>query len=297
MEWKPDLCIYHGNCDDGFGAAWAIWRKWGNEIAYVPGVYGKPLPDASGKHVLFVDFSAKPPELEVMARVAKSIIIIDHHKTAEADLKPLTVTQDEADDFHPDTVGKMLDGRWDREQVLAWFDMSQSGAVMAWDFAHRIPRNDPPPTMLSLIEDRDLWRFSYGDRTRQFSAALRTYPMTFETWDEIAKDPDRLVEEGRIVLKAHEANIRKFLAEAYEANVGGHRVPVVNVPYHYASDTAHAMLERFPEAPFTACWFKRGDGMVQWSLRSEDQRIDVSEVAKSLGGGGHRNAAGFQEAA
>lgn len=50
--WKPDLCIYHGNCDDGFGAAWAIWRRWGYEVAYVPGVYGKDPVGVEGRHVL-----------------------------------------------------------------------------------------------------------------------------------------------------------------------------------------------------------------------------------------------------
>src|SRR5258708_4926651 len=90
-EWKPDICIYHGNCDDGFGAAWAIWTRWGNEVAYVPGVYGKPLPDVAGKNVLFVDFSAKRAEIDEMAQVAKSILIIDHHKTAEADLEPFKI--------------------------------------------------------------------------------------------------------------------------------------------------------------------------------------------------------------
>ena len=25
---KPDICIYHGGCDDGFGAAWAVWKRW-----------------------------------------------------------------------------------------------------------------------------------------------------------------------------------------------------------------------------------------------------------------------------
>jgi nanoRNase/pAp phosphatase (c-di-AMP/oligoRNAs hydrolase) len=34
--------------------------------------------------------------------------------------------------------------------------------------------------------------------------------------------------------------------------------------------------------------------MIQYSLRSEDSREDVSEVAKQFGGGGHRNAAGYQ---
>lgn len=299
MEWKPDLCIYHGNCDDGFGAAWAIWRKWGNEIAYVPGVYGKPLPDVSGRHVLFVDFSAKRVDIDAMAQVAKSIVIIDHHKTAETDLEPFKVEVcGGAKLFHADIGGMLRDmAEIDRPPILAWFDMSQSGAVMAWEFAHGIPCNDSPPTMLALIQDRDLWRFAFGDRTRQFSAALRTYPMTFETWSEIAGNTGKLIEEGRIVLKAHSANIDKFTADAYFDDVGGFRVPVVNVPYHYASDTAHALLAKYPDAPFTACWFKRGDGQVQWSLRSEDTREDVSEIAKKFGGGGHRNAAGFQLAA
>lgn len=294
--WKPDLCIYHGGCDDGFGAAWAIWMRWGNEVAYIPGVYGKPLPDVAGRNVLFVDFSAKRPEIDAMAQVAKSIIIIDHHKTAEADLEPFKVMLHGGAKFLPEHIDAMLRdmAEMNRPPILAWFDMDQSGAVMAWDFAHNIPHNDPPPTMLSLIQDRDLWRFAYGDRTKQFSAALRTYPMDFNVWSEIAEAPDKLVEEGKCILRSHNANIQKFLADAYMGIVDGHTVPIVNVPYHYASDTAHELLKKYPDAPFAACWFKRGDGQVQWSLRSEDHRMDVSAVAKNNGGGGHRNAAGFQ---
>ncbi|MGJ4888911.1 hypothetical protein ACQR1Y_11995 [Bradyrhizobium sp. HKCCYLRH3099] len=298
--WKPDLCIYHGSCDDGFGAAWAIWRRWGNEIAYVPGVYGKPLPDVEGKNVLFVDFSAKRAEIDAMAHVAKSIVIIDHHKTAEEDLAPFKFMPGDEMDYAvraediPGLLGLNAMSAW--PPVIAWFDVSRSGAVMAWDFAHRIPRNDAPPAMLALIQDRDLWRFSFGDRTRQFSAALRTYPMTFDVWDRIAADPDALVTQGSAILRSHNANIQKFIKDTYWDYVGGYLVPVVNVPYHYASDTAHALLAAFPEALFTACWFRRGDGRVQWSLRSEDGRMDVSEIAKRQGGGGHRNAAGFQVA-
>lgn len=295
--WKPDICIYHGNCDDGFGAAWAIWKRWGNEIAYVPGVYGNPLPGVAGKHVLFVDFSAKRAEIDAMAQVAKSIVILDHHKTAEADLSPFKINFSDGV-MRVEDVPDLLRGcsELDRPAIIAGFDMNQSGAVMAWDFAHGIECNDPPPTFLAYIQDRDLWRFAFGDRTRQFSAALRTYPMTFETWDALATKPDELVEQGAIVLKAHQANIAKFIADAYQDDVGGHTVPVVNVPYHYASDTAHALLKAFPSAPFTACWFRRGDGMIQYSLRSEDSRLDVSEIAKKFGGGGHRNAAGYQVA-
>lgn len=293
-EWKPDICIYHGNCDDGFGAAWAIWMKWGNEVAYVPGVYGKPLPDVAGRNVLFVDFSAKRPDLVAMADKAKSVVVIDHHKTAEADLA------DWNGPIPPLADIELLAAKACTETgspIVAWFDMAQSGAVMAWDFAHTIEHNDPPPNMLALIQDRDLWRFAFGDRTKQFSAALRTYPMDFNVWTDIAGRADELVAEGEGILRAHNANIAKFIVDAYEADIGGHRVPVVNVPYHYASDTAHALLSKYPGAPFTACWFRRADGMIQYSLRSEDSRTDVSEIAKQFGGGGHRNAAGYQVAA
>lgn len=291
--WKPDICIYHGNCDDGFGAAWSIWMKWGNEVAYIPGVYGKPMPDVEGRNVLFVDFSAKLPELVAMANRAKSIVVIDHHKTAEADLADWNGPMPQLADI------ELLAAKACTETgspIVAWFDMSQSGAVMAWDFAHGIEHNDPPPNMLAMIQDRDLWRFAYGDRTKQFSAALRTYPMDFNVWTDIAGRADSLVAEGEGILRAHNANIKKFMDDAYMDKIDGHLVPVVNVPYHYASDMAHALLTRFPGSPFTACWFRRGDGMVQYSLRSEDSRLDVSEIAKKFGGGGHRNAAGYQVA-
>lgn len=292
--WKPDLCIYHGNCDDGFGAAWAIWRRWGYEVAYVPATYGKPLPDVTGKHVLFVDFSAK---YDVMAQAswdARSMVIIDHHKTAQADLERLPSFDGSGADQRSLEEAFFLCKTSNMPEIAAWFDMNQSGARMAWDFAHGIPHNDPPPNIISLIEDRDLWRFAYGDRTKQFSAALRTYPMNFETWDKLADKVDVLVAEGEGILRAHNANIQKFMADAYIDEIDGYRVPVVNVPYHYASDTAHALLEKYPDAQFAACWFKRGDGMFQYSLRSEDSRVDVSEIAKKFGGGGHRNAAGYQ---
>ena len=295
--WKPDLCIYHGNCDDGFGAAWAIWKKWGNEVAYVPGVYGKPLPDVAGKNVLFVDFSAKYGVMADASWKARSMVIIDHHKTAQADLERFHSFDGTGADQASLEDAFVICLTENGPKVAAWFDMNQSGAVMAWDFAHGIPRNDPPPTFLSYIQDRDLWRFAYGEQTRRFSAALRTYPMTFETWDQLASRPDVLVEEGEGILRAHNANIQKFMGDAYTDTLDGHVVPIVNVPYHYASDTAHELLKKFPDAPFAACWFRRGDGMVQWSLRSEDHRLDVSEIAKHYGGGGHRNAAGFQTGA
>jgi len=47
-------------------------------------------------------------------------------------------------------------------------------------------------------------------------------------------------------------------------------------------------------APFAACYYDRPDARV-FSLRSRgEDGLDVAEIAASYGGGGHRNAAGFQ---
>lgn len=290
-EWKPDLCIYHGDCDDGFGAAWAIWSRW-PDCEFVPGHYGKPLPlaETEGKNVLFVDFSAKRPVLEEMATIARSIVVLDHHKTAEEELAPWAGPMTDLATVEM-WAAKACTGA--AAPIIAVFDAEHSGATMAWRFAHAADRM---PQLLAHIEDRDLWRFAL-EGTREISAALRLYHRDFKVWDRLIYRADGLTllfREGEMVLRAHQANIEKFIREARTMRIGGHAVPTVNVPYHYASDVAHELLAANPGAPFAACWFVRGDGKAQFSLRSEDNREDVSEIAKAHGGGGHRNAAGFE---
>lgn len=290
--YKPDICIYHGNCDDGFAAALAVWMRW-PDIEFVPAVYGKPLTLGKvGAHLLFVDFSLPRIETECLLTdgdgPCASIVILDHHKTAQAELEPFTV---DGGFLSAEEIPAALLARKIAEQppIVAVFDMEQSGAMLAWKFCH----DTPAPSFFSLIEDRDLWRFKYPE-TKAFSAALRTYPQDFALWNAMLDDPASLEREGVPILRAHQANIEKFIAEAFMVMIGGYTVPCCNAPYHYASDTAHALLQRHPNAPFAAAWFKRGDGLLQFSLRSEDSREDVSAIAKKYGGGGHRNAAGFQ---
>lgn len=292
MTWKPDVCIYHGDCDDGFGAAYAIWSRWGDGVAFIPGVYGKPLPapaSITGCNVLFVDFSAKRDVLVSMAAAARSVVILDHHKTAEADLREWSGSAM----VYPEGVDVVIQKNEVElgTRIVAVFDMERSGAALAWDFAHR---GVAMPKLLQIVEDRDLFRFQYGDVTKRVSAALRSYPQKFDTWEKLVNSTYKLEEEGEIVLRAHRANIEKFMRDTLPMVLNGHTVPAVNVPYHYASDVAHELLGKYADAPFAVSWFQRGDGQVQFSLRSTDDRLDVSEVAKAFGGGGHRNAAGFQ---
>jgi uncharacterized protein len=297
-RWEPDLVIYHHPCADGFGAAWAIHRRW-PQAQYIPANYGDPPPDVTGKRVLIVDFSYKANVLRVMGAAADSIGILDHHKTAQADLADFIATNPPFLAPHD-----MLDRlSMDRDflarvgvthHVYAYFDMEQSGAALAWKFAHCMKE---PPLLIRLIEDRDLWRFNLSG-SKPFNLLLKTVPQSFEAWSRLHdrltdNHPDMVLSEARAMQTYHESLVR-LIADTAEMrrDIRGFLPPMVNCPGLLASDVAHELLQRFPHAPFSATWSCAED-VIKVSLRSDDGRADVSSIAASYGGGGHRNAAGF----
>jgi len=265
------LCIYHHNCADGFGAAWVVRKHFGaDNVDFYPGVYQDPPPDVTGRDVILVDFSYKRPVMEQIGLSAKSITIIDHHKSAIEDLKDL------------DT----------KCPITTIFDLNHSGAMLA--FKYFFPQTEPPK-LLKHIEDRDLWRFEY-DNTRAIQAALFSYPYEFNLWDDIFDQSMRdecwaLEREGDAIERKHFKDIYELIAAGKQRmTIAGHDVPVLNVPYIFSSDAGHIMAQG---EPFAACYWDTKDARV-FSLRSADNGLDVSEIAKQYGGGGHKHAAGFK---
>lgn len=296
MTWKPDICLYHFPCDDGFAAAWVVRRKF-PAVALRPTNYGQPFPDVDidGKNLLIVDFSYKPDALAGLAARAKSIVILDHHKTAEADLKDVN----RAAGGHIDNVQRLFD-RMDGYgmNVLAEFDMTRSGAALAWNFCFP---GELPPLLIRHIEDRDLWQFEL-EHTRCLSLLLRSYPYDFLIWDALMEafegvddgTQDNVLREARAIERFYDAKLAEMLPAVILKTIGRWRdVPVAHAPYAFASDLAHEMLKAYPDAPFAAVVVDAYGGRT-YSLRSDDSRQDVSEVAQMFGGAGHRNAAGFR---
>jgi len=259
------LCIYHGNCADGFGAAWVVKKAFSSEVDFHAGVYQNQPPDVSGHDVVLVDFSYKRPVMEKMIKEALSVTIIDHHKSAAEDLAGLS-------------------GRY----YEANFNMDKSGAMMTWEYMFPALK---PPALLQHIEDRDLWRFVLP-YTREIQAAVFSYPYDFDVWDSLMDMPlETLVSQGRAIERKHHKDIAELLAvTARRMVIGGHNVPVANLPYTFSSDAGHVMGKG---EPFAACYYDVPDGRV-FSLRSEDSGEDVSAIAKLNGGGGHAHAAGFK---
>jgi nanoRNase/pAp phosphatase (c-di-AMP/oligoRNAs hydrolase) len=147
--------------------------------------------------------------------------------------------------------------------------------------------------LVNIVEDRDLWRFRYGDKTRHTMAYVATLPMTFEAWDELANSGmDQVLDKGAAIQRYIETYGETAVKHAVLRKVGGHIIPVINLTPQNSSEHIDRLIDRYPDHPFAASFFLRGDGRWQFSLRSRGS-FDVSEVARQYGGGGHRNASGF----
>lgn len=281
------LCIYHGNCADGFTAAWVVRKAMGEAfVEFHPGVYQDPAPDVTGRHVLLVDFSYKRPVLEEMAKVAASITILDHHKSAIEDLAGLPIPRD----FH-DWEG-MCPVQPGDPTITAFFDMERSGAGITWDFFNP---GDPRPEIVNIVEDRDLWRFKMP-YTRSVMTCIFSHPYDFQTWDFLANKCDNhmslqdMMIEGDAIDRKHFKDIDELLAVCQrKMMIGGYQVPVASLPYTMSSDAAHKMAEG---RDFAACYWDTPISRV-FSLRSAEHGLDVSKIAAEYGGGGHEKAAGF----
>lgn len=294
------LCIYHGNCADGFGAAWSVRYALGENVEFHPGVYQEPPPDVAGRDVILVDFSYKRDVLLEMGKTARSILVIDHHKSAAEDLAPDGNYIVDFGSYSGNlTWQRFLDNVYQDEcegtpyaRIYAIFDMNRSGAAMAWDFfvgGERV-------RLIDHIEDRDLWRFEL-DGTREIQAVVFSYPYDFDVWDDLMArsqadaDLGRMIEEGAAIERKHHKDVAE-LVETFKRRmvIGGHEVWAANLPYTLTSDAGNLMAQG---EPFAACYWDTPNGRV-FSLRSTDDGLDVSAIAKQYGGGGHRNASGFR---
>jgi oligoribonuclease NrnB/cAMP/cGMP phosphodiesterase (DHH superfamily) len=263
---KP-IVIYHGNCQDGFTAAWAIWKVHPDWDFY-PGKYQEDPPDVTDRVVYFVDFSYKRPVILEMAKKAQDITILDHHKSAEADLVDLP------------------------SNVFVHFDTNKSGARLAWEHFHS---SEKAPPLLLRVEDRDLWRFRYED-TKDVSAYLFSQNYEFETWDYMMRlstdehDLDEMAGYGYVILLKQAKDIDELLQNKFKIVLGGTEVWTANLPYTLCSEAGNILSQG---EPFSSTFYLDGQSAI-FSLRSDEDGVDVSEIAKQYGGGGHKHAAGFK---
>ena len=266
MTTKPDaLILFHAECDDGFGAAYAAWLSLGDGAEYQPVTYGDRIASdrLTGRQIYILDFSFPPDVLGDMAQHAAKIVLLDHHKSA-------------AEQWTQIEPGL---------NVELHFDMDRSGAQMAWDYFHA-GRARPP--LIDHIGDRDLWRFALAD-TKAFCAGLSLIPTSFESWQVANANPGVLIAKGHTVLEVLQRQIDSALRkELRPVTLCGYHGLATNA-INNTSEIGNAIAKR--SGTFSLTFFIKGDEVI-CSLRSIAP-FDVSTIASHYGGGGHAQASGF----
>ncbi len=252
--FEPEVVLYHADCPDGFGAAWAVWNRC-PAARFVMVRHGQPPPDGlTGKRLVILDFSYARPTIEQLASSASTLAILDHHVSAQQALGDLPYTH---------------------------YEQDKSGAVLAWEWAHRTSA----PWLLQYVQDKDLHRWQLPE-SRAVNAAIESYLFDFHVWSGLQRDV--LVTEGRAILRAQEQLINKLQRTAVLVSFEGETVPAVHSAI-LRSDLGERLI---PDYPFCLVWYER-EGRRYVSLRSRDGGVDVSRIAQAHGGGGHRHAASF----
>lgn len=268
------VCFYHAGCPDGFGAVWSVRKAWGEDARYYARSHDDllPLDELEGALVVFVDIAVDNRQLRELSRVAGHIILLDHHISAklryQSDLE--TVNEIEA-------AGHEI-----------YFDLDHSGAMLAWNFFHP---EDPAPPLLEYVEDQDLWNWKLVG-SEEVNAAIASYPREFEAWDELAqRSPTDLMRDGEPIVRSNKMEVLRAIQNAHAISIGNDRVEAVNATVN-RSAIGHELAKRMAFGRAWGCVYRISGSRVHATLYSIAD-LDVSAIAGGLGGGGHRNAAGF----
>ena len=290
---KP-LVIYHANCTDGFGAAFAAWKKLSDEAEYMPQNYGEASPDmwaekCRDRDVYILDFSFPKLVMDHIFKAANRVVWRDHHKTAFE----MWCGKYERGMQH-DQIGDIGSC-----EIDIFLDDNKSGALLAWEYFHP---DTEVPMLIKHIDDRDRWQFKL-DGSKELHAALASYrPWSFKRWNQLyeaeAWTYGMLKAEGAAILRAQDQTVQQIVGHARKSYIehprGGDNDWVfvtglaVNSPVHQ-SEVGHELANK--SGTFGLAWYLDEDGDVRCSFRSNGD-YDVSAIAKVFGGGGHRNAAG-----
>jgi oligoribonuclease NrnB/cAMP/cGMP phosphodiesterase (DHH superfamily) len=202
-----------------------------------------------------------------MKEKAKSLIVLDHHKSAAEDLNGL--------DF-------------------CVFDMKKSGAHVVWDYFFK---GKEPPWLVQYTEDRDLYAWELP-HSREVNAALSGYPFDFQTWDNLDRmislndlysSHCEFVQDGAAICRFQNLQVENIIKNAREMKLDDYKIMAANTSVGF-SDVAGRLAR---DCLFGVAWYLREDGKYVYSLRSENRKFDVSKLATKFNGGGHFSSAGF----
>ena len=263
------ICIHHNDLDGRCSAA--IVRRYfkeGIDVVFHETDYKDPVPlgRVAGEDVVIVDFSYKPDDMLNIVELANSVVWIDHHATAR------------------DYPYQYLPGLRD------FADKSKSGCELTW--LHYFP-TEQMPMAVQLIGDYDKWALSLEDSKVFYEGMkLEKHGPEEYLWRELLdaaywKKVKEIIDAGRIATKYRDnycAGLCKSFG--YETEIDGRRAYACN-QFMFGSG---GFVHYFAQYPLCIAYLHDGK---QFTVSLYSTTVDVGQIAKGHGGGGHKGAAGF----
>lgn len=304
MSKSFDVVLYHDNCWDGSTAAY-IASLYNTSAELMPIQYGYDFEKVSklieNKKVLVVDFSFKSFEVTYLIDKCLDLLIIDHHKTAVDEL----VANLSSDVLAEHTI---LDiGKSGAGLVFDYYKsdlMYKSATSLTFNHIHF----NNLKWLVEKVQDRDLWVKDSED-FEVFSAFMNLYEKNPKSVGVIVYGYDKsdILTRGSSVLAFknrlcydHIKHVRFTLVKSASGDVKYPAVIFMCSCSMIVSDICDKLLQSYKNDA-TMCGIKvavsviyLNPGTVLYQLRSIGD-ADVGYVAKSYGGGGHKNSAGVTD--
>ena len=273
MGTDASIIYYHGDADGIMSAAILMSCFPAIKYKLVKCKYGetKPNPeDYVRASVAILDFSFEPEQMESICKSASSVVWIDHHKTAKEKMPEL----------------------WKDSKIFGTRALDKSACLLAWEYYH--PDMIPPRAVI-YANDYDLWMHKHAESKAfvEYFSEFLIDPSSAEVLglmnDAIALNGMifRMIEAGNVLLAAKNTRIKKAFENGFDATIQGYACRVVNSCTDISEIGEYIYTHGYPIA---VIWHAKGSS-ISVSLRSNS--LDVGEMAKQRGGGGHEHAAGY----
>lgn len=273
-------CFYHRSDLDGHCSGALIKLKY-PQCETIGVNYGDTIRDTKiepGEDVYVVDFRFPMEEMIELNNKYK-LHFIDHHKTA--------IDEAMAEGFLA-SGGQILDSK-------------VAACELVWNYLYPDENVPYPVWMLSRYDTweheliggdkyKDVLPFQYGMRLNK-----DTTPDHTDLWFSILycqKNVHDTIEIGKTLQQYQESQDAKFAKSmAFEAEFEGYRAIVANKPF-CGSKIFDSVYD--PDKHDIMMLFGYKPPQFKYSIYCNKPDIDVSEIAKKYGGGGHKGAAGFE---
>lgn len=262
---KEIAILYHGGCPDGFGAAYAAWKKFGDTADYIPVRHQQPMPPhLEGKELYMVDFCYDQAMMDELLKNAKSLVVLDHHEGIQEVVESM-----------PQHV----------------YDSARSGASISWNYFHP---DTPLPTFLKYVEDADLFRMVPDDE-RAIITYTYAQPWHFDTWDgfvrqiEDADERTKMIACGSAYQEYFQLLANQLAGSAELVMFEGYECYLVAGEKMFITELGNQLREKRPPLALVV---RAGATGLRVSIRSDDT-VNAAKLAQKYGGNGHPNSSAF----